>query len=118
MDYAVWEAALTIIGPAATTVGDDDKSIVDQAAHANNPWLVAAEIADLFALRSLATGGITKVTAEGATFEKRRADWVALAAALRKKAGQAGADDHAFVVAPPCPPRRGPELTGYPSWTF
>lgn len=116
MDYAVWSQALTILGTAAEAVSDDDQILVDQAAHANNPWLVAAEIADLFAMRALATGGITKFTAEGATFEKTRADWVALADTLRKKAGQPGAGDHAFVVASASPPRR-PELTGF-AWTF
>ena len=115
MDHAAWEQALVILGPAATAVTAGDKSIVTQAA-LSDPWLIAAEIADLFAMRAMATGGVTEFTAEGATFKKTRADWVSLASALRAKAGQPSADDYAFVVAPARPPQR-PELTGM-AWTF
>lgn len=115
MDTADWAQALDILGPAAVAVTATDRSIVAQAA-VSDPWLIAAELADLFAMRALASGGVTEFTAEGATFKKTQADWVALAAALRAKAGQPGADGFAFVVAPAGPPRR-PELTGM-AWTF
>lgn len=105
-----YDQALKILGSAASVAEDGDRELVYSVGLVN-PWLIGAELADLFGIRSLGTGGITKFTAEGATFEKKSADWEALARVLRTKAGVAGADGHAFVVVPPGPLPR-PELTG------
>ena len=115
MDVLAWAQALSILGMTASQVSADDQSIIAQASTSDDPWLIAAELADLFAMRAMATGRITKFTADGATFERSQADWVSLAAALRVKAGEAGADGFAFVVAPATPPRR-PEPTGAGQW--
>lgn len=107
-----WDLALAILGSAGALVETQDRDIV-QASGAVNAWLIAAELADLFALRSKGTGGITEFTSEGATFKKTSADWEALASGLRAKAGVFGSDGQAFVVsgASPLPP---PELVGRP----
>ena len=107
-----WDLALAILGSAGTLAETQDRDLV-QASGVTNPWLIAAELADLFALRAKGTGGITEFTSEGASFKKTSSDWEALASGLRAKAGVPGSDGQAFVVsgASPLPP---PELVERP----
>lgn len=110
MEYVDWEKALTILGPAAAAVSEEEFGLFSQST-LSDPWLIAAEIADLLAVRALGAGGVTEFSAEGATFKKSQADWEKLAATLRAKAGVTdGSDGFAFVVTG-APPRR-PELSG------
>jgi hypothetical protein len=50
-----------------------------------DPWLAAAEAADLLGGRAMAAGSLKQFTADGATFVRGPADWVTLAALFRAK---------------------------------
>lgn len=55
-----------------------------------DPWLAAAEAADVLAIRALGSQGMLSFTSEGATFQWKAADFSAMASALRGKASGRG----------------------------
>lgn len=88
--------AQAIIGPSAAALltGTDWTLAAGKAPTATDakgaavfdPWLVAAEAADLLGIRSQGNGGVTKYTSEGTTIERSTAQWFDMAASLRAKA--------------------------------
>lgn len=55
-----------------------------------DPWLAAADAADVLAIRALGSQGMLGFTSEGATFQWKAADFSAMASALRSKAAGRG----------------------------
>lgn len=97
--------ARQILGQAMAAMVDprDPALVLDRAAVADtegrapgatgwnpsyDPFVLAAELADLLGVRATGQDGILTVTSEGSTFTKRTADFFAVAAAIRAKSSK------------------------------
>ncbi|GAA2184951.1 hypothetical protein GCM10009785_34850 [Brooklawnia cerclae] len=105
--YEATEKAESILGAdiSAMIGGDDPGLVADRAAIRDSngympdddgwiptydPFLLAAELADLLGLRAQGHDGILSFTSEGSTFRKRAADFFGMAAAIRAKSSKPG----------------------------
>jgi len=83
-EYAAQEAARVDDTVGRTPSDDGWVETVD-------PWLLAAELADVLAIRALGQGGVLRWSSEGTTVDQKAADFTGMAAKLRAKSPNRGA---------------------------
>ena len=82
-----------------------------------DPWLAAADAADVLAIRALGSQGMLGFTSEGATFQWKAADFSAMASALRSKAAGRGVG-LSVISVDTGGPQGGAGATGDGYWTW